>query len=460
MVKKEKYSLKELKHQARTYSIKEGIFASSKTAVGDNFISPLAIAINTSSPMVAMLSSISGLVGPTSQLFGSKLMEKKSRKKITLLSDALRSLFWLSLIVISFLFYKGILTSLLPFLLLAFFAAYTIFVGIAAPAWFSWMGDIVSKKDRGKFFSKRNLILGSVSAIVAIIASFFLDFFKANSWTMFGFMILFALAFIFRLTASRIIKKQYEPKMKLDKGYYFSFWQFLKKAPTNNLGKLSIYRFFLTMANVIASSLLAVYLLRHLGFSYITYMLVTIIGHGATFLVLELWGKFSDKYGNYRAIELSSVLLIVVPILWIINPSPIYLLLIPASISAIAWSGFHLAETNFIYDNVSPQKRGLAISYYNMFWGVGIFLGAGISALLIKYLTISIIAPIVAIFLLSAFLRMIVVIIGIRKIREIRHTSKFEGIQSIEDLLMKEGKSTVQQEFNDLMHIGKYLKAK
>jgi hypothetical protein len=41
---------------------------------------------------------------------------------------------------------------------------------------------------------------------------------------MFGFMILFGLALFGRLMSWRCFRKQYEPKIKLKKGYYFSFW--------------------------------------------------------------------------------------------------------------------------------------------------------------------------------------------------------------------------------------------
>ena len=75
-----------LKAGARTQSIKEGVFASAKSAFGDSYISPFAIAINSSNSMVALLSSISGLLGPLSQIFGSKLIEKYERKKIKVLN--------------------------------------------------------------------------------------------------------------------------------------------------------------------------------------------------------------------------------------------------------------------------------------------------------------------------------------------------------------------------------------
>ena len=64
-----KLSVKELRHQARRHSIKEGIFASAKGSFGDYYIAPFAIAINASNSLVALLSSVSGFLGPLTQIF-------------------------------------------------------------------------------------------------------------------------------------------------------------------------------------------------------------------------------------------------------------------------------------------------------------------------------------------------------------------------------------------------------
>jgi len=458
MVKKT--SIKELKHKARRLSIKEGIFATIKGSFGDYYLSPFAIAINTSSPMVAMLSSISGFFGPLTQIFSSRLIKKYPRKKIISKAVFLESLIWLPLILIAFLFYKGIVTSLLPFILLLTFAFYIILANIGGPAWFSWMGDIVDKEYRGRWFAKRSLIAGFVSITLALSASFFLTYFKNKGWIMWGFIILFSLAFLARLNCWRIFKKQYEPKIKIKKGDYFSFWDFIIQSPKTNFGKFSLFRAFFAFACSIASPLLAVYLLRNLEFAYTTYMVIILASSAFSLLVLEIWGKFADKYGNYRVMGITSILIPIIPILWIISPSPIYLVLVPAIVSGISWAGFNLSAGNFIYDNVHAQKRGVAVSYYNMLNGIGIFLGAGLGALLIKFLTITIIEPILLIFLISGIARMIAVFWWMPKLKEVRKTEKFNGKRAFKHIIFREIKPTLLEEAHQIKSIREYLSTK
>ena len=452
--------IKEQKYRTRIYSIKEGIFASAKQSFGDRFIPPFAIAINLSSSSVALLSSISGLLGPLSQTFGSKLIEKYPRKKILLKSVFFESLTLLPLIILSILFYKRILTGMISFLLLFSFSLYIAIANIGYPAWFSWMGDVVNEKYRGRWFSKRNLITGFVAIILAVSASFFLDYTKKKNLIMLGFAVLFSLASVSRLICWKTLKKQYEPKIKLKKSDYFSFWDFIIKAPKNNFGKFAIFRALLSFSGSISSPLVVVYLLRNLKFNYATYMIIILSGTVFSLAVLELWGKFADKYGNYKVLDITNILIPIIPILWILSPSPVYLILVPSLISGISWAGFNLSASNFVYDSVSPQKRGMAISYYNMLNGIGIFLGAGLGALLIKFLTISFIEPILMIFFIGSIARMMVVSFWLPKLKEIRKTKKFSGLKAFKEIILKKANPTFHEEAHEIIHIKKYLTLK
>jgi len=459
VTEKDSSRLVELKHQARRHSIKEGIFSAAKRSFGDYYISPFAIAINASNSLVALLSSISGLLGPLTQMFSSRLIGKYPRKKIILKAVFFEALMWLPLITIAILFYKGILVNTLPLLFLLFFAMYIILTNITSPAWFSWMGDIVDDNYRGRWFSKRNLIIGFVAVVLAVSASFFLDYFKKNNWIMFGFIILFSLALISRFISWKTFKTQYEPKIKLKKSSYFSFWSFIKEAPKNNFGKFTIFRALLGFTGSISAALLVIYLLRSLKFSYASYMIITLSGVVFSLLILELWGKFADKYGNYNVLRVTSILIPMIPILWILSPSPIYLILIPSAIGGISWAGFNLAAGNFIYDNVSRQKRGLAVSYYNLLVGIGICFGAGLGAFLIKFLAIRLIEPIFLIFIIGSVTRMVVVAWWIPKIKEVRKTKKL-GPKTLKNIMLKEARPTLLEGAHEIMSIKEYLAVK
>jgi MFS family permease len=141
-----------------------------------------------------------------------------------------------------------------------------------------------------------------------------------------------------------------------------------------------------------------------------------------------------------------------------LHDSLVYLLIVPSIIGGVSWAGFHLAAGNFIYDNVNPKKRGLAISYYNMFIGIGTFLGAGLSALLIKYWEISLVEPIIAIFFLSAIIRALIVIGFLNRIKEKKKRRKIKGFSELRNVVIHQAKPVLIEEIHDIISINKYLK--
>lgn len=429
--------IKKLKKESLDYSINEGFFATIKDSVVNNYISPFAIAINSSNSLIAMLSSIPGLLGPISQWQSSRLIEKYSRKKIVLISVFFEILVWIPLIMLSLLYYQGIITNFLPMFLLIFFSIYVITANAGAPAWFSWMGDLVEEEKRGRWFAKRNFVFSIVTLVSAIVGAIFLDFLKRNNLSIIGFAILFLIAMISRIISRNYLKKQYEPKLKIEEGYYFSFPKFIRKAPFNNFGRFSIFRALLNCMVMIASPFFAVYMLKDLNFNYLIFMTVVMSQTFFMFVTIKFWGNFSDKYGNYETLRITSLFLGFIPILWIFSKNPVYLVLIPQLISGIAWGGFNLASSNYVFDCVTPQKRSLVFSYYELLNGIGIFIGAGIGAVLIENLTINFMNKILFIFIISGILRIFVALIMLPKIKEVKNKKEFDSQKTIKHLFSR-----------------------
>lgn len=427
--KKRKLILKNIgegmeKEKTMKLSVKEGTSASVMTGFGNSYITPYALALNANNAQIGFLSSFVGLVSPLSQIFGSKLMEKFSRKKIIVTAVTLHALMWIPVLVLTFLFSGNILKPYLPILLIIIYSILAIFGSIAGPSWFSLMGDIVPEKIRGRYFGKRNRVAESVALISFITAAFLLDFFKTKGLVLVGFSLLFSIACMARLISVFLFKKHYEPKFRLEKGYYFPLWQFIKKAYSNNFGRFVIFVSLIHFATAIAGPFFAVYMLKDLNFSYTAFMLVNVTSSLASLISMPIWGKFSDKYGNRELLRIGSILIPLFPILWLFSKSPYYLAFVPQLIGGLGWAAFNLGASNFIYDSVSIQRRGLCVAYFNVLIGIGVFLGASLGGLLAHYLTIAFMNKLLFIFLISGILRFVVVLIALPLIKEIRHLKK------------------------------------
>jgi MFS family permease len=414
------------KEKTMKLSIKEGAVSTVMSSFGDAYIIPYALSLNANNAHIGLLSSFTGLLGPLAQIKGSRLMEKFPRKKIVILGVALNAFMWIPILILAFLFQKGMFLEYLPIALIAFYSIYAIFGSIAAPAWFSMLGDIVPPKIRGKYFGKRNRVAGIVGLITMLGAAFILDLFKTKGIVLLGFSLLFFVAFIFRLVAAYLFTKHYDPKLKLDEGYYFSFWEFIKKAPKNNFGRFTIYVALMYFGVQIAGPFFAVYMLKDLNFNYITYTLVNLSSTLFTLLTMGIWGKFSDKYGNRKILAICGFIIPFLPVAWIFSPSPIYLMFVPQLIGGIGWAGFNLAVSNFIYDAVTPARRAICVAYFNLMVGIGLFLGGIIGGFMAHFITISFMNSLLFIFLISGAVRLLISLIFIPTIKEVKEVHEFK----------------------------------
>lgn len=445
-------------------SIKEGNYASLTNGFGPSYFTPYALAVNATSSQVGFLHAITSFLPSIAQLFSSKLIEKYSRKKIVIWSVLLMTLMFIPLIASAYFFLQGysVIWSVIIFM-----ALFHGLGAIAHPAWFSWMGSLVPEADRGSYFSKRNRITGFFGLVSMLIGAFILDYFGEATWAGFtgwgmaGFGLIFTLAFSFRMISLIYFGKQYEPRLKVRKKDYFSFWQFLKKSPDTPFGRFSIYTTFFRLVMGIAAPFWAVYMLRDLGFSYTWFMAITVAGTLFQLAFYPLLGKFSDRFGNVLLLKVASVVFVVGPLTWVASPYIglegvwlfVYLLIVPHIFAGFAWAGYNLAANNYIYDSVSKEKRSFGITYHNLLNGLGMFIGASLGSLLVT-IEFSFANTIIVIFGISAILRLIVFLIGQKYLREVKHVRRFTKQFIINEFKPMQG---LVREVHSLNNIGTKL---
>ena len=421
---KKSANIEEQKKETLRMSIREGSGNAVMVGAGQSFITPYALALGAGNLTIGFLNSFVGLIGPLAQLKSSHLMEKYSRKKIVVATVFIHAILWIPIIILAAMFYFNIWKEYLSLLLIIFYSLHIGVGAIGGPAWFSWMGDLVDEKDRGKYFSKRNNITGVVMIIAMLAAGFILDFYKTKGLILAGFTIIFSVSMLARLYSNFLFTKHYDPKLKLSKGYYFSFNDFVRHGIKTNFGKFTLFVALINLAVAISAPFFTVYMLEDLKLNYFWFTLINISSVVFSLIFMPLWGKFADRYGNRLTLVLSTIFLPIVPILWLFSPSKYYLLIIPSFVGGVFWAGFNLASFNFIFDSTKPEHRALCSSYHNILLGFGVFFGSIIGGLIAKYAVVSFINIYFFIFIVSGVLRAVIGLVFLPMIKEVRETKK------------------------------------
>ena len=290
---------------------------------------------------------------------------------------------------------------------------------IAAPAWNSWISDLVDPNQRGIYFGKRNKIVGLITLISITLGGIVLDVFKDGLTKQYlGFVAIFLIALFARLMSTHFLNKKYDPGLRIREEDKFSFVAFLKQLRYRNYGLLVIFLTLMNFSVYMAGPFFAAYWLYDLKLSYIAYMIIIVSQFVTRYISLPIWGILSDTYGTKKILSLTGYLMPVVPFLWLFSTNFYYLILIQFY-AGIAWAGFELSSFNFVFDTTTPPKRARCVAYYNVINGIMIFLGVTIGSLIVRYNQLFW-TKYYLVFLVSGVLRYTVSIIFLPKLREVR----------------------------------------
>ena len=422
------------KERSIHYSVKDGLFTSIKAGLTDNFVMPFAIAMNASSGMLAVLSSVPQLIASFMQLFSqSSLRFFKTRSRLIFLTALIQSFMWLPLLLIPIFVHDNVP---LAFTLILIFVTLETTIGtFQGPIYNSILGDIIDDNKRGEFFGKRNRIVNLMGFLSTLIAGLLLSWFKGFDtngtahYVFFGFGILFFLAFVSRATSSYFKSKIYDPPYEVPKNETITFKNFLKNMTHNNYGIFVLYIFMFKLVANISAPFFALYLLRDMQMSYLYYTMIIGSSIIASFLTMGVWGKIIDRRGSKHILAISGFLIPLSPLLLILamyipNPHTRFIyILVEEAFSGAVWAAFNLSTSSFLFDATAKDERVKYISYYNFLTGIAVFLGAILGGVLILVYPTWVasavsFSAIPFIFLTTGILRFLVTAMLIKRVKE------------------------------------------
>ena len=354
------------------------------------------------------------LLGSFIQLFAAKIVEiVQDRRKILVVGSFIHAVMWIPLLLIPYI------TPNQRYLLIVYVTIQTIFAQLINPVWNSLMGDIVPKYERGRFFGLRNRVVGASSFVAALAAGLILNYFAPKNLFL-GFSMLFSIAFIARVLSGVFKGMMHNPVPDLAHEEKFSLFDFVKRMDKTNYGHFVIYIVLFKLAVNIAAPFFAVYMLKDLGFTYLQFTVIIAAELIASFITMGIWGRLIDARGTKFVLYAGGMLTPLIPLLWLFSRNFYYLIFVEM-FSGIAWAGFNLSSSNFIFDAVQPENRVRCIAYYKFFEGIAVFLGALLGGFMINLMPAWIfVSSIPFVFLISGVLRLLISLILLPTLREAR----------------------------------------
>lgn len=406
------------------HSLKDATAFATMTGIGETYLSAFALFLRASTPQIGLLASLPPLLASFVQLLSAWLGHVTGRRKAIILAGAtIQGLAWLPILGLPLLFPEHAVPLLIASVVLYHGGAH-----LAVPQWSSLLGDIVPDRRRGRFFGRRTRIVTLVTFGSLMTGGLLLHVFTNEGRTVYGFIMLFAVAAVARMVSVYHLSKMHDPTgqvaaMEMPLGR--DWWQRIRHS---NAVRFSVFFALMQFAVAIASPFFTVYMLRDLNFSYLAFTVNTGTAILAQFLTLTQWGRISDIFGNRRILAVTGLFIPLMPLLWTVSGNVWYLIAIQA-LSGFSWAGFSLSASNFIYDLIAPNRRATYLAVHNVLAGVGIFSGALLGGYLGIVMPGSIslfgwewawLSPLFGVFIVSTLVRALVVIVLTPKLREVR----------------------------------------
>jgi MFS family permease len=395
-------------------SFKDGIFAAFMAGVTDHYATPAALFLGATVQQIGLITALPNLLSSLSQFLSVRVIYwVGGRLKLLVRLVFSQASLFLCIAMLPLFEIAHRVELLLIFLILA-----AVCGGLAGPAWGSLMSDYVPASKRGRYFGWRNRTVGAVTVGSIVASGLLLNFFQEISYGT-GFLIIFSLAAAARYVSAYFISRMDEPPHKKDPASDFTFLMFLRRFRESNFLKFVVFSGCLTFATYLAAPFFAVFMLRELQLSYLTYMALQVGSSLAALIALPLWGRHADLVGNVRVLRLSSFLASLIPMFWLLSHNPAYLMLVNL-FAGFSWSGVTLSAGNFIYDAVTPQKRVRCIAYFNVINGLALFLGSSLGGFLASRLPPLFGHRLLGLFALSCSCRLFFYLLLSRSFREVR----------------------------------------
>jgi MFS family permease len=369
----ENETITEMKSPTLRASVRESAFYSIMVGAGESYLPAFGILLMASAFQIGILTTLPPVIGAISQCLGVWALDSAThRRSLVSKSAFLHGLIWIPIALIPFLFGFGEFSG---WILIVLVCGYHAFFGFGVPIWNSLMGDLVPEKIRGTFFGYRNKIAGLMTFVSLAAAGFFLDLTTRFDLLIYGYLIIFLLSGWFRILSSIWLNKYDDPEYIQPANQIFSLWRFVRKAPRSNFAKFVFFVSLLSFAVNIAGPYFSVYMLRDLNFSYTQFMAITAMNIFAQFITIQRWGVFSDRFGNKKILTVSAFGVALCPLIWLFTDN-FWIIFILHLYNGFVWAGFNLAAANFMFDAVTPPKRGRCSAYQAIITTFFVFLGS------------------------------------------------------------------------------------
>jgi len=347
------------------------------TLTGGAFLTGMALMLGANDFQIGLLVALPFLM-QVAQLASPFLVDKIGGRKKLVIRSALfaRQLWWL-LIPILLLTGGWRLEALLGIVIIS-----GIIIMLAAPAWLSWMSDLVPERIRGRFFGVRNSWVAFATVGASLIGGIIIDMYESKGMDNVGFAVIVGLSCLSAFIAFLYTNKLPSNPIESEK-HKFTLRQMTRPLKDNRYRYLLKTFFIWNFGVGISAAFFAPHMINNLGMSFTLISLYSSIAALVAIALNKPWGALIDRFGCRPVIIICSFAIALVPLIWLLPRKDMIWILLPEVIfSGAFWSGFNLAAFNMPIAYSPREDRIVYLAVFSVLTGLGFFAASILGGLL------------------------------------------------------------------------------
>ncbi len=269
--------------------------------------------------MLASLPMLTNLLQPLGALLSNRT---NSRHNYGIWIFLPSRLLWLLLVAgIIFVDRSDLSSGHLVYLTLALVLTSNILASLGSASWMSWLAALVPPKLRGRYYSIRNLVCSLANLLCLPISSFIISNWNGSEIAGYGIVLGFGiLAGLASLGCQQFMidinPQDYQSKEQRQESLFVGLTAPLENP---NLVVFLIYFALWAFAVNLSTPFFNLYMLDHLDIDLTWVTLFSSLASGANMLMLLVWGRLSDRFGNRSLLVFAGLAISMMPLFWLLT---------------------------------------------------------------------------------------------------------------------------------------------
>jgi MFS family permease len=348
----------------------DGVAFSVMVGAGETYVPAFALAMGLGEVTAGWVVTIPLLAGAVLQLVSPGAVARmRSVRAWVVLCAAIQALSMAGFMLLAI---RGIATTASIYAVAAVYWGAGLATG---PAWNAWVGRLVPRPMRTRYFARRSRLCQGAVLVALVAGGVALQGGLERGDVAGTFVVLFAVAFAARAISAALLASQREPKNALDGYRVVPIRRALVRSRGTAEGRLLLYMLLIQGAVQVSGPFFTPYMLKELHFSYDQYLMVIGAAFLTKMLVLPFVGGIVHRIGSRPALVLAGFGIVPTSALWLISDELAFLIGVQVVAGAI-WAIYELTTFLLLFDHIDESERTSVLTTYNLIHAVMTVVGA------------------------------------------------------------------------------------